>query len=120
MAIKWIVPNLHSDIEDRCRREAYVTNEVIIRSELLKAKGVREVHDDEIPDGIDGTGEDSMLTQEFTMKSIELGNQRLESGADARRRNVMPEAPPPNNHSDEGKRIKSVSICCLICKYIAK
>ena len=39
MAIKWIVPNISRDLRDRIRREAYVTNEIIIRTELLKAKG---------------------------------------------------------------------------------
>ena len=40
MAIKWIVPNINRDLRDKIRREAYVTNEIIIRTELLKAKGV--------------------------------------------------------------------------------
>lgn len=39
MAIKWIVPNMSGDIRERIRREAYLTNEIIIRTELLKAKG---------------------------------------------------------------------------------
>ena len=108
MAIKWIVPNLHSEVEDRCRREAYVTNEVIIRSELLKAKGVREVHDDEIPDGIDDAGEESMKTQEFMMKSIESRNKRLTSCDDVRHRNVMSETSSPDNQSDENDLFERV------------
>ena len=39
MAIKWIVPRTSRDLRDRMRREAYVTNEIIIRTELLKAQG---------------------------------------------------------------------------------
>ena len=39
MAIKWIVPHVSRDLRDRMRREAYVTNEIIIRTELLKAQG---------------------------------------------------------------------------------
>ena len=40
MTIKWIVPSVSRDLKDRMRREAYVTNEIIIRTELLKARGV--------------------------------------------------------------------------------
>ena len=86
LAIKWIVPNLNSDIEDRCRREAYVTNEVIIRSELLKAKGIREVDDDRIPHSVEPTGEESMATQEFVMQSLESGTKDLKKSPNARRR----------------------------------
>ena len=39
MAIKWIIPNMNRNLRDKIRREAYVTNEIIIRTELLKAKG---------------------------------------------------------------------------------
>ena len=39
MAIKWLVPSVSRDLRDRMRREAYVTNEIIIRTELLKAQG---------------------------------------------------------------------------------
>ena len=39
MAIKWIVPNMNRNLRDKIRRESYVTNEIIIRTELLKAKG---------------------------------------------------------------------------------
>lgn len=108
MAIKWIVPNLYSDIEDRCRREAYVTNEVIIRSELLKAKGIREVHDDDIPEGVDDTGEESMLTQEFLMKSIDSGNKHLGSSPTVRRRNVELQTAVPNNDTDENALFERV------------
>ena len=40
MTIKWIVPSVSRDLKDRMRREAYVTNEIIIRTELLKARGI--------------------------------------------------------------------------------
>ena len=39
MAIKWLVPTVSRDLRDRMRREAYVTNEIIIQTELLKAQG---------------------------------------------------------------------------------
>lgn len=39
MAIRWIIPNIKGDLRERIRREAYLTNEIIIRTELLKAKG---------------------------------------------------------------------------------
>lgn len=46
MAIKWIVPNMSRDLRERMRREAYATNEIIIRTELLKAQGKLFVTDD--------------------------------------------------------------------------
>ena len=39
MAIKWMIPEMSRDMRDKIRRESYVTNEIIIRTELLKAKG---------------------------------------------------------------------------------
>ena len=39
MAIKMIIPNMSTELKERVRREAYLTNEIIIRTELLKAKG---------------------------------------------------------------------------------
>jgi hypothetical protein len=48
MAIKWIVPNISKDLREKMRREAYVTNEIIIRTELLKAKGKLFNHIDDL------------------------------------------------------------------------
>ena len=45
MTIKWIIPSISRDMRDKMRREAYVTNEIIIRTELLKAKGKLFEHD---------------------------------------------------------------------------
>ena len=39
MAIKMVIPNMSGELKERMRREAYLTNEIIIRTELLKAKG---------------------------------------------------------------------------------
>ncbi len=39
MAIKMVVPNTSADLRERVRREAYLTNEIVIRTELLKARG---------------------------------------------------------------------------------
>ncbi|XP_040571122.1 anoctamin-1 isoform X1 [Lepeophtheirus salmonis] len=39
MAIRWIIPNFNTGLKEKIRREAYLTNEIIIRTELLKAKG---------------------------------------------------------------------------------
>ena len=50
MAIKWIVPSVSRDLRERIRREAYVTNEIIIRTELLKAQGKLNLSCDEEKD----------------------------------------------------------------------
>ena len=101
MAIKWIVPNIHSDVEDRCRREAYVTNEVIIRSELLKAKGVRENIEDQMIDAFDNSGEESIVTQELMMKSLDKENANLEGCADVRHRKLASEGKVSAETADE-------------------
>ena len=87
MAIKWIVPNIHSDIEDRCRREAYVTNEVIIRSELLKAKGVIEL-DDGIGNAQHENREDFLINQESVIKPKENRSNTLEAEVTLRHRKL--------------------------------
>ena len=62
MAIKWLVPSISRDLRDRMRREAYVTNEIIIRTELLKAQGKLNVMNnvEENPNELD-TEETSFL-----------------------------------------------------------
>ncbi len=39
MAIKVLIPNVSTELKERIRREAYLTNEIIIRTELLRATG---------------------------------------------------------------------------------
>ena len=62
MAIKWLVPSVSRDLRDRMRREAYVTNEIIIRTELLKAQGKLNVmkNEEENPNELE-TEETSLL-----------------------------------------------------------
>ena len=104
MAIKWIVPNVKSDIEDRCRREAYVTNEVIIRSELLKAKGVFEVNDrinvSKMDISLDQPREDSTVTQELVTKSMGDAKHDFEHDSNMRRRNIPTEIESKTDVSD--------------------
>ena len=88
MAIKWIVPNIHSDIEDRCRREAYVTNEVIIRSELLKAKGVIELDDGIGELAQHENREDFLINQEAVIKPKENRSNTMEAEVTLRNRKL--------------------------------
>lgn len=46
MAIKVIIPNVSGELKERMRREAYLTKEIIIRTELLKAKGKLNIEDE--------------------------------------------------------------------------
>lgn len=36
--VKWGIPDVPSDLRDRIRREAYITNEIIIKQETLRAR----------------------------------------------------------------------------------
>ena len=66
-----------NDIKEKVRREAYITNELIIHSELLKAKGVHEV-DDGVGDEDSLIG-DSLRTQTINLQSMETKNIDLSS-----------------------------------------
>lgn len=39
--VKWGIPDIPSDLRDRIRREAYITNEIIIKQETLRAQSAR-------------------------------------------------------------------------------
>lgn len=38
--IRWCIPDMHPKLRDQIRREAYITNETIIRQEALRASGI--------------------------------------------------------------------------------
>ena len=64
MAIKWLVPSVSRDLRDRMRREAYVTNEIIIRTELLKAQGKLNVMKNEEENPNEPETEETSLLQD--------------------------------------------------------
>ena len=39
MATRLLIPNMASDMKERIRREAYLTSEIMIRMDLLRATG---------------------------------------------------------------------------------
>ena len=39
MATRVLIPNMASDMKERIRREAYLTSEIMIRMDLLRATG---------------------------------------------------------------------------------
>ena len=39
MGVRLLIPNMASDMKERVRREAYLTSEIIIRMDLLRARG---------------------------------------------------------------------------------
>lgn len=38
--VKWCIPDVPGQLRDEIRREAYITNEIIIKQEALRAKVV--------------------------------------------------------------------------------
>lgn len=36
--VRWGIPDLPGDLRDRIRREAYLTNEIIIKQEAIRAQ----------------------------------------------------------------------------------
>lgn len=38
--VRWCIPDMPSKLRDQIRREAYITNEIIIKQEALKANGL--------------------------------------------------------------------------------
>lgn len=37
--VRWCIPDMSSRLHDQIRREAYITNEIIIRQETMRARG---------------------------------------------------------------------------------
>lgn len=37
IVVRWVIPDMSSELKDRIRREAYVINEIIISRERLRA-----------------------------------------------------------------------------------
>lgn len=40
--VRWCIPDIPVDLRDQIRREAYITNEIIIKQETLRATGARQ------------------------------------------------------------------------------
>lgn len=38
LAVKWCVPDIPGALRDQIRREAYITNEIIIKQEMLRVR----------------------------------------------------------------------------------
>lgn len=38
LIVKWGIPDIPSNLRDRIRREAYITNEIIIKQEMMRAQ----------------------------------------------------------------------------------
>lgn len=36
--VRWCIPDMSQDLRDQIRREAYITNEIIIKQETLRAR----------------------------------------------------------------------------------
>ena len=41
MFIRWIIPDVPRKLSERIRQEAYLTNEIIIKQEMMRARGAR-------------------------------------------------------------------------------
>ncbi|KAJ8869133.1 hypothetical protein PR048_030701 [Dryococelus australis] len=40
MAVQWLIPDMSRKLRDEIRREAYLTSELIIKQETLRARGL--------------------------------------------------------------------------------
>lgn len=40
LLVRWLIPDVSGDLRDQIRREAYITNEIIIKQEALRASEV--------------------------------------------------------------------------------
>lgn len=41
MLIRWTIPDVPRKLSERIRQEAYLTNEIIIKQEMIRARGPR-------------------------------------------------------------------------------
>lgn len=46
MFIRWIIPDVPRKLSERMRQEAYLTNEIIIKQEMMRARGARGIQGD--------------------------------------------------------------------------
>lgn len=46
--VRWCIPDMSPKLRDKIRREAYVTNEIIIHQEALRAQSRSEINEPEI------------------------------------------------------------------------
>lgn len=37
--VRWVIPDMPQHLRDQIRREAYITNEIIIKQEATRARG---------------------------------------------------------------------------------
>lgn len=38
LLVRWAIPDMSGDLRDQIRREAYITNEIIIKQEAIRAR----------------------------------------------------------------------------------
>lgn len=38
LLVRWAIPDISAELRDKIRREAYITNEIIIKQEALRAR----------------------------------------------------------------------------------
>lgn len=57
LLLKWVIPDVPSEVLEKTRRETYLTNEIIIKQEMARARGISGVGDstgmNPFPDGIE-------------------------------------------------------------------
>ncbi|KAL5275209.1 ANO1.2 family protein [Megaselia abdita] len=41
--VRWCIPDMSTELRDQIRREAYITNEIIIKQETLRARSGRTI-----------------------------------------------------------------------------
>jgi hypothetical protein len=86
MMLKWWIPDAPKKLQDQIRKENYLTNEIIIKQEMLRARGVSA--------GGDSTAWNPVAGEK------ELGLMRPPSNRNSVRRRNMDDSPEPGRTNE--------------------
>jgi len=76
MLLKWIIPDIPSEVTEKIRREAYLTNEIIIKQEMARARGIGSI-------GSDSTGLNP-LTEGIELQPVSNSIRNRQATANAK------------------------------------
>lgn len=93
--VRWCIPDMSSELRDKIRREAYVTNEIVIHQEALRAHARPTVNESMIPQTYVVSNESSNRWNRVMRSSLSTADFDLEvHGSPISPANTVPHISP--------------------------